>query len=102
MHDSDPSSNFDIIVHNDRNINYNSTVKRAVTVMADGKTVKLGQKIGDMFIVQITDASGTKMVQLPYDGVPRISEVNMKSPIATSYYYNFHISTLSSVLILDS
>ena len=77
VHDSDPSSKFDIIVHNDPNINNNSTVKRAVTIMADGKTVKLGQKIGDMFIVQITDNNGPKMVQLPYEGVPRISEVRL-------------------------
>lgn len=76
VHDSDPSSKFDIIVHNDPNINYNTTVKRTVSIVADGKTVKLGQKIGDMFIVQIIDSTGNKMVQLPYEGVPRISEVN--------------------------
>ena len=47
-----------------------------MTVVADGKTVELGQKIGDMFIVQIKDGNGDKkMVQLPYEGVPRISEV---------------------------
>ena len=75
VHDSDPSAKFNIIVHNDKDINYNTTVKRTVSIIADDKTVKLGQKIGDLFIVEIVDASGNKMVQLPYDGVPKITEV---------------------------
>ena len=67
LNDSDPSE-FDIIEHNNPKISYdttvrincNSTVERAVTVMADGKTVKLGHKLGDMFSMHITDAGGTK------------------------------------------
>lgn len=73
VHDSAFDVEFDVTVNNDPNINFNSTVKRTIDIRADGKDVHLGQKIGDMFIVYVNK----KMVQLPYKGVPKITQVRV-------------------------
>ena len=71
VHDTDSESNFDVIVNNDPKVNYNTTVKRTLDIKVDGKSVHLGQKIGDLFIVRVDG----NLVSLPYDGTPKIKLV---------------------------
>ena len=73
IHDSDPTSGFDVIINNDPAINYNTTVKRSIEIIVDGKKVFLGQKLNNMFLVTVDG----KLVQFPYDGVPKIREVRI-------------------------
>ena len=62
---------FRVTLNNDASVTVNTTVKRTLTIEADGQTVYLGQKQGDSFIATV----GSKVVSLPYQGVPQITKV---------------------------
>ena len=72
MHDADPTSPFQIIVINDPNASYNSTVKRKLKIVVGNVNVYLGQKIGSHFAITVNSVP----VTLPFEGNPRIREVS--------------------------
>ncbi len=75
VHDKDLTSGFQVVVINDKNCNYNATCKRKLQITTDSKKIYLGQKTNidgkDFFAVKVDD----KIVDLPYNGVPKIKEV---------------------------
>lgn len=71
VHDGDPTSTLNVIVHNDPHVNSNSTVKRTLEINADDKKIELKQKDGDLFVVFVDG----KFTSLPYNGVPKIKQV---------------------------
>ena len=75
IHDTDPTSRFQVVVMNDKECSYNATCKRKLKVTVDGKGIYLGQKtkVGEKTIFAVT-VDG-KVVDLPYSGVPKIKEV---------------------------
>ena len=72
IHDSDPTSDFQVIVHNDPNCGYNAPCKRKLSMKVDGKDIYLGQKVGNIFVVKVNN----KVVSVPHKGTPTIRTVS--------------------------